>query len=69
MGTENHDTVIRHLVEFVDEHGTACAQVLDHKLVVHYLVAHVDRCPEAVQRTLDNLDRAVDAGAEAPWVG
>ena len=37
--------------------------------VVHDLVAHVDRRAELVQGALDDLDRAVDAGAETARLG
>ena len=58
-----------HLVELVDEHRAQAAQSLDHVAVVHDLVAHVDRRPEQLERTLDDVDRAVDAGAEAARIG
>ena len=37
--------------------------------VVHDLVPHVDRAAELLERALDDLDRAVDAGAEAARLG
>src|SRR5690606_226417 len=37
--------------------------------VVHDLVAHVDRRAEGLQRALDDLDRAIDAGTETTRVG
>jgi hypothetical protein len=45
------------------------AQVLDHVLVVHDLVAHVDRRAALLERALDDLDRALDAGAETAGIG
>ena len=65
---EDHDHAVRHLVELVDEHRAARAQVVDHELVVHHFVAHVDRRAEHLQRAVDDLDRAIDAGAEAARV-
>jgi hypothetical protein len=38
-------------------------------LVVHDFVAHVDRRAELDQRALDDLDGALDAGAEAAGIG
>ena len=49
----------------VDEDRAAAAQLLDDVLVVHDLLAHVDRRPVALERPLDGLDGAVDAGAVA----
>ena len=59
----------RHLVELLDEHRALLAQVVDDELVVHDLVAHVDRRAVALERALDDVDRAFDAGAEAAGVG
>src|SRR5262249_59323743 len=56
-------------VQFVDEHGAARAQAVDDEAVVDDFVTHVDWRAERLQRALDDLDRAVDAGAEATWVG
>ena len=39
-----------HLVELLDEHRALGAQVVDHELVVHDLVAHVDRRAELRER-------------------
>jgi len=58
-----------HLVQLLDEHRALRAQVLDHVLVVHDLVAHVDRRTAQLERALDDLDRALDAGAEAARAG
>jgi hypothetical protein len=41
------------------------AQIVDHVLVVHDLVAHVDRRAVQLERALHDLDRTLDAGAEA----
>ncbi|MCY1177922.1 hypothetical protein D9M73_182480 [compost metagenome] len=69
VGTEDDDGVIRHLVQLFDEDGATITQVFHHELVVHDFVAHVDRRAEHVQRAVDDLDRAVNAGAEAAGVG
>jgi 4-hydroxy-3-methylbut-2-enyl diphosphate reductase len=66
---EDHRRAIRHFVQFLDEHRAALAQVVDHELVVHDFVAHVDRRAEGFDRALHDLDRAIDAGAETARVG
>jgi len=66
---ENHRGTVGHFLELLDEHRTAFAQPLDHVTVVHHLVAHVDRSAEQLQRALDDLDRAINAGAEAAGIG
>jgi len=59
----------RHLLEPFDEHRTLGAQVGHHVRVVHDLVADVHRRAVHLQRPLDDLDRAIDAGAEAARLG
>ena len=51
--------------QFLDEDGAEFLQTLDHVAVVHDLVADIDRRAVFLQRQHDDLDRAVDAGAEA----
>ena len=69
MRAEDHRGVGRHLVEFLDEHGPEAAQPVDHELVVHDLVAHVDRRAEELDGALDDVDGTVHAGAEAAGIG
>jgi hypothetical protein len=54
----------RDLVELLDEDG-ALAQALHDEAVVDDLVADIDRRAVLLERQLDDLDRPVDAGAEA----
>src|SRR5690606_39855773 len=49
--------------------GASRSKVLDHELVVHHFVTHVDRRAEDLQGAVDDLDGAVDTGAEATGVG
>ena len=66
MGGEHHRLVgVRNLVQLLDEDGALGLQPVDDVAVVHDLVAHIDRRAELLQRQLDDLDRAVHAGAEA----
>ena len=53
------------LVELLDEDRAALAQLGDDVLVVDDLLAHVDRRAVELERALDGLDGAVDAGAVA----
>ena len=69
VGAEDHRRAVGHLVELLDEHRADGAQPIDHVLVVHHLVAHVDGRAEQVDGALDDVDGAVDAGAEAAWIG
>ena len=66
---EHHQRLIRHLVELLDEHRALGAQLVHHMTVVHDLVAHVDRRPVLGERLLDDLDGALDPGAEPARAG
>ena len=66
---EDHGGAVRHLVELLDEDRAQRPQPLDHEPVVHHLVTHVYRRAEERDRALDDVDRAVDAGAEAARIG
>ena len=66
---EDHRCSVRHLVELLDEDRAQRPQPLDHEPVVHHLVTDVYRRAKERDRTLDDVDRAVDAGAEATRIG
>jgi len=65
VGAENHRGAGGHLVELLDEHGALAAQLCHHGLVVDNLMAHVDRRAVLLERALDDVDGALDPGAEA----
>ena len=62
---ENHRSVVRHLVQFVDEDRAERSKPFDHEAVVDDLVPHIDGRTEPLEGKLDDLDRPVDARAEA----
>ena len=66
---EDHRCARGNLAELFDENRAEAAQPLHHVVVVHHLVAHVDGRPEQLERTLDDVDRAVDTGAETAGIG
>ncbi len=69
VGAENGDRIGRHFGEVLDKARALGLQALHHVLVVHDLVAHIDRRPEFLQRPFDDLDGAHDAGAETTRLG
>ncbi len=69
MRRENQRTAGGYIVEFFDEYGTFVTQVFDDELVMHDFVAHVDRRAVDFECALDDGDGALDASAEATWVG
>jgi hypothetical protein len=69
MGAENHRCAVRHLGQFLDEHGALGLESVDHVAVVYHFMPHVDWRAELFQRAFDDGDRAFDAGAEAAGVG
>src|SRR6266446_5317520 len=66
---KNYRTAGGHLGELIDEHRSESSQALHHVVIVNHLVAHVDRRTEELERPLDDVDGAIDAGTEAPRVG
>ncbi len=65
VGGEDDHLALRHLGLLLDEDRAALGQLLDHVLVVDDLLAHVDRGAVELERALDRLHGAVDAGAVA----
>src|SRR5205085_3881789 len=61
--------VRRHFGKLLDKHRALLPEALDDVLVVHDLVAHIDRRAVLLERALDDLDGAHDAGAEATRLG
>jgi hypothetical protein len=66
---EHDQRALRHLVRLVDEDGAAFGQGFDDVLVVHDLLAHVDRCAVGLERLLDGHHGPVDTGAVAARLG
>ena len=62
---EDDGDAVRDMVELGDEHRPLGLEAVDDELVVDDLVADIDRRAVALERELDDPDRAVDAGAEA----
>ena len=62
---EDHVAAGRHVGEVVDEARALLLEVPHDDLVVHDLVADVDRPSELGERPLDGFDGALDAGTEA----
>ena len=69
VGGEDDDRALRHLGLLLDEDRPARGQLLDHVLVVDDLLADVDGGAVELQRALDRLHGAVDAGAVAAGGG
>src|SRR5579864_3603991 len=61
---ENADLAFGNLGLVLDEHRTELLEAPHDVLVVHDLVADVHGWPVLLEQALDDLDRAVDAGAE-----
>jgi hypothetical protein len=61
--------VRRHFVQILDEYRAFGFEVFHDELVVDDFVAHVDRRAVKLERALDDLDRAIDAGAETTGLG
>ena len=64
VGAEDQDAARRHVIQVFDEDRALGLQSFHHELVVHHFVPHVDRRAVQRQRALDDLDGAIDPGAE-----
>ena len=66
---EHQDGTFRNLVHLVNEDGAAGFQRRNHKLVVHNLLAHVDRRTVVIQSLFNRNHSTVNASAVAAWAG
>src|ERR1700734_332206 len=64
VSAENRHSVRRHFGQILDEAGALGLEALGHVLVVHDLVAHIDRRAVFLQRAFDDLDGAHNSGAK-----
>ena len=69
MRGEDDRNVVRHLIQFVDEHRANRLEVGDDKSIVNDFVAHVDRCAVFLDCLLNDLHCAINAGAKAAGFG
>ncbi len=69
MCGEHHDRALGHLFGLLDEDRALGFEVGNDVLVVHDLLAHVDRCAMHLERLLDAVDGSLDAGAVPTWLG
>jgi hypothetical protein len=66
---ENGDCIGRHFGEILDEARALGLEAFHDVLVMHDLVADIDRRPEFLQRPFDDLDGAHHASAETTRLG
>src|SRR5687767_11989334 len=66
---EDDGRALRDLIQLVDEYRAFGAQIFHDKSIMHDLVAHIDRRPEKLERTLNDLDGAVDTRAKPSGIG
>jgi hypothetical protein len=68
VGAENHRSIVRDFVEFIDKDCALLPKAVDNVFVVYDFVTDKHRSAEQFQRAFDNADGAVNAGAEASGV-
>ena len=69
MGAENDRGIIGHFVQLLDKDRALVAQRIHHILVMHHLMADIDRRAEQVQGAFHDADGPIDAGAKTARVG
>ena len=65
MSRKNHHGTGRDLVQFIDKDDAFRLERIDHKLVVHNLVSHVNRGTEFFDGALHHMNGAVYTGAKS----
>lgn len=66
---EYYSCTVGYLIEFFNEDCALTGKVIDHETIVHNFMAHIDRGAENLQRTLHNIDGAVNTGTKTTWIG
>ena len=69
MGAEDHRGVIGDFGQLLDEHRSLLSQPIHNILIVHDLMAHIDRRFEQFQRSFHNSNGAVHTGAKTARIG
>ena len=69
MGAENGDGAFGYFVQLFDEARALVLQRIHDMLVVHDLVAHIDRLAILIERLFHDIDGAHDSGTEAARLG
>ena len=69
VGAQNGDGAVRNIGDLFDEDGPLFAKRIDDPLVVHDLVADIDRRTEPLEGPFDDFDGALHARAEAARLG
>src|SRR5512146_2625554 len=68
VGAEDDDGTLGHFTELFHEYRTLVAQRVDDVTAMDDFVADINRGPVLLERQIDDVDRAVDPGAESTWV-
>ena len=68
VGAEYDRGTDRNLANLFHKDRTLGTQVINDEFVVYDFMANKDRCAEAFQCTLDDVDRPVYAGAKPAWI-
>ena len=69
VGAQNGDGAVRNVGDLFDEDGPLFAKRIDDPLVVHDLVADIDRRTEPLEGPFDDFDGALHARAKAARLG
>jgi hypothetical protein len=66
---EDNGGVIGDFVQLVHEYRPLFFKAIHHEFVMHDLVAHIDGRAEKLERALDDVDGAVNAGTKTARIG
>ena len=65
MGRKNDGRTGWNLIEFINEHRAHAPQARDNMVVMNNFMAYVDRRPELIESTFDDLDCTIDTGTKS----
>jgi hypothetical protein len=69
MCAENHGSVIRNLIQLINEYSAFLSQGIDNESIVDDFMPHIDRCTKLFKCSLNDLDSTIYTGTKAPWIG
>ena len=68
MSTEYDNGVVGYFIELIDKNSAPIPEVINDKAVVDNLMTHINRTPKHLKCAIDNINGAIDTGAEATWI-
>ncbi len=69
VSAKNHNNVIWHFSQLIHKNSTPVAQRVYHKFIVYHFVTYIDWGSEHIQRTVHNINGAINPSTKTTRVG